>query len=347
MHRALSRLLGGLKRSSSQKDASGVSGNVMLSADILHEPTLGLDTSIAAGANQRPEYSAPLWLLQPPASSDIPWKWEVPSLVKPVSQLCTGEQLEDAAFLDMCSTLQLVPAKHRKLWEFAYIVAALDYYGKLKPGSRLLGFGVGTEPLPGHFASRGAFVTASDAPIDITIDGWHTTNQHSTSVEQLFNPNIVSRHVFDRNVEFRPIDMNNIPADAVGYDGCWSSCALEHLGGIDAGLNFIENSLNTLNVGGLAVHTTEFNLSSNTDTLSAKTICLFRRRDMERLIVRLTKAGHEVMPLNLYPGSPPEDGFVDVPPYGLPHLKLQVASYVSTSFGIIVRKGTGGSPSRT
>tara|TARA_Y100001968_G_C19337342_1_gene707622 strand:+ start:1038 stop:1160 length:123 start_codon:yes stop_codon:yes gene_type:complete len=37
---------------------------------------------------------------------------------------------------------------------------------------------------------------------------------------------------------------------------------IEHLDGISKGLDFLINSAEKLNVGGIAVHITEFNLSS-------------------------------------------------------------------------------------
>ena len=40
---------------------------------------------------------------------------------------------------------------------------------------------------------------------------------------------------FDQLVTFRPVDMTAIPDDLAGFDFCWSSCALEHLGSLAAG----------------------------------------------------------------------------------------------------------------
>lgn len=102
-----------------------------------------------------------------------------------------------------------------------------------------------------------------------------------------------------------------------------------------------EQSLKTLRPGGLAVHTTEFNLSSNDATFEHPTLSLFRKRDIEDLYARLIAAGHKVWPLNLHPGTGPADAHIDLPPYGTPHLKLEVASYVTTSIGLVVEKGGG------
>ena len=123
------------------------------------------------------------------------------------------------------------------------------------------------------------------------------------------------------------------------YDFCWSSCSLEHLGSIDAGLRFIERSLDTLKPGGIAVHTTEFNLTSDTRTIKKGGTVLFRRRDVEEFARRTTKAGHEVLPITFDQGDQPEDQIVDVPPYAADiHFKLALGQYVTTSFGLAIRK---------
>jgi SAM-dependent methyltransferase len=144
---------------------------------------------------------------------------------------------------------------------------------------------------------------------------------------------------FDRLVQFEPVDMNNIPPHLKNFDFCWSACCFEHLGSIEHGLNFVEQSLKTLRPGGLAVHTTEFNLSSNEATLEIPTLSLFRKRDIEALYGRLIAAGHKVWPLNLHPGTGPADEHIDLPPFGSPHLKVAVRAYATTSIGLVIEKG--------
>ena len=58
----------------------------------------------------------------------------------------------------------------------------------------------------------------------------------------------------------------------------WSSCSLEHLGSISHGIEFILNSLKCLKQHGVAVHTTEFNLSSNEETLNEKIVASLEKR---------------------------------------------------------------------
>jgi len=284
-------------------------------------------------------YEAPLFLLAPPASPLVPHRFEPPTLADPVSQLCTEAQLAEPAYAEWRTVLELPEWPHRKMWEFAWVAAVLRKAGMLRPGSRALGFGVGGEPLPALLARHGVQVLATDAPPDI-IDGhgWDSTGQHATSLDPLRRPGIVPNDVFDQRVAFQPADMNAIPASLAGFDACWSSCAFEHLGSIEHGLRFVEASLATLRPGGIAVHTTEFNLASNDATFEAPQLSLFRKRDIEALLQRLAEAGHRPWPLNLHPGTGPMDQHIDLPPYSLPHLKLKVAGYAVTSIGLVVQK---------
>jgi hypothetical protein len=231
-------------------------------------------------------------------------------------------------------------ALHRKLWEFVYICQGLHERGLLAEGRKGVGFGVGGETLPALFASLGCEILATDIDVaEAAAAGWAATDQHAASREALRRPDLCSDEVFDRLVSFRTCDMNAVPRSIREFDFCWSACALEHLGSIEKGLAFVERSLDCLKPGGFAIHTTEFNVSSNTATVDHEGTVLFRRQDLERLSKRLSVAGHKVAPLNFDPGAGVIDNYVDVAPYkAQPHLKLALLGYVSTSYGIIVQK---------
>lgn len=230
---------------------------------------------------------------------------------------------------------------HRKLWEFVFISQALWERGVCVSGRRGLGFGVGREPLTAFFASEGVSVTATDlAPDGKVVAGWEATNQHADSKEALRNPVVCPDEVFDRNVQFRFCDMNAVPDDLVGFDFCWSACALEHLGSIEKGLAFIERSIDCLAPGGWAVHTTEYNVFSDEETVDNQGTVLFRKRDLEQLASRLRAKGHEVTEMDWSPGEGAVDRYLDLPPYRHdPHLKMMLKGFATTSIGIIVRKG--------
>ena len=135
--------------------------------------------------------------------------------------------------------------------------------------------------------------------------------------------------------------MNDISDSLTEYDFCWSSCAFEHLGSIQNGIDFFINSVEkTLKVGGVACHTTELNLTSDIDTLETGGCVLYRKRDLVQLSAALEERGHWVEPLRIEPGDLPPDYLVDIPPYASnPHLKVLLAPYVTTSVGIFARRG--------
>ncbi|WP_407049958.1 methyltransferase domain-containing protein [Methyloraptor flagellatus] len=235
------------------------------------------------------------------------------------------------------------PKYLRKQWEFVYIAQALYERGLLAPGRKGLGFGVGREPLPALFASFGAEVVATDQSLEGAIRaGWINSNEHSTDLSALNDRGICTDRMFSELVKFAEADMNEIsPAFDGGFDFCWSACSLEHLGSLDHGLNFIKNSVKTLKPGGIAIHTTEFNLSSNTDTIEHRDLSVYRRQDMERLIAELEAEGHQPEPFDWSLGDGFAEMVVDLPPYGRgePHIRLRLGDFDCTSIGIIVKRG--------
>lgn len=292
-----------------------------------------------APVSEAPEFRVPLFLMRPSRYPALKWQFRTPSLAAPVSQLCTASQFAEPAYAAWCDVIKEPPRHHRKQWEFCWILASMAHAKVLRPGKRVLGFGVGREPLPSAFALRGMHVMATDAPPDLVgSDAWATTSQYAEGLMALHHPRIVDEATFRARVEFRHVDMNAIPSDLRGYDACWSSCSLEHLGSIEAGLTFIEASLETLAPGGRAFHTTEFNLGSDEDTLNEPALAFFRRRDIEELMDRLAAKGHHVWAFNTHPGHEPLDAYVDAPPYADPHLKLMALNHVVTSVGIAVRR---------
>ncbi len=233
---------------------------------------------------------------------------------------------------------------HRKRWEFAFIAEHLNRAGVLVQGAKGIGFGVGTEPLPALFASKGCSILATDAPPGAADPGWEATNQWSTGIARLLRPKLISDELFRETVRFAFCDMASIPDDYInGFDFCWSACCFEHLGSLERGADFVVESIEkTLRPGGIACHTSELNVSSNVDTIESGVTVLYRLQDIEDLIARLESRGHEVLKLPFEPGLSYIDHLVDVPPYSSEvHLKMRVGAFVTTSFGLVVRRGSG------
>lgn len=252
------------------------------------------------------------------------------------SSNCIARDFYHPDFTEFCRLGQMDIVLHRKMWEHAFVYDRLKKYGALTAGNRGLVFGVGHEFMPSLFARLGIDITATDSPHE---GGW--TGEHSTSLEQLFFGNLIDRATFERRVRFETCDMNAIPDHLVDYDFCWSSCAFEHLGSLQHGCDFIINSVEkTLKIGGVACHTTELNMSSDVETLEHPKISIYRKSDLQRLCNTLEERGHIVEPLRIEPGDLLPDYLIDVPPFSNdPHLKLMFGEYVTTSVGIVVRRG--------
>lgn len=257
------------------------------------------------------------------------------------SCLCTQAQLESPAFRWWADQLREVHRPHRKLWEFCFIAQALFERGLLAPGMRGLGFAVGREPLPALFAGFGCDVVATDLHPDKSDPEWVQGNQHAAGLDALRRPAICPDAELDRRVTFRFADMTAIPADLTGFDFVWSSCAFEHLGSIHRGKRFIDRMVGCLKPGGVAVHTTEYNVGSNFWTVWRGGAVIYRRRDFTAMAARLTAAGHQMEPVEYDTGDGPADRHVDEPPYPQEvHLKLRLMGHVSTSAGLIIRAGS-------
>jgi hypothetical protein len=262
----------------------------------------------------------------------------VPSFTHPVSQGCTYAQMRSPEYRRWCEVLRIPDVAHRKLWEWCYILQVLTRAGMAAPGRRGVGFGVGIEPVTAFLAGRGCTVLATDLPTEAAVAaGWTATNQHATRLEDLDANQLCPPEDFRARVSFAEMDMNAIPADLGGFDFAWSSCALEHLGDLDAGLRFFDRAIECLVPGGVGVHTTEYNVSSDDATMEAGHSVLYRRRDLEALVRRTRAKGHD-MRITFALGDAPQDLHVDLAPYSDVHIRTKSEGFVHTSFGLIVRR---------
>jgi 2-polyprenyl-3-methyl-5-hydroxy-6-metoxy-1,4-benzoquinol methylase len=267
--------------------------------------------------------------------------WNAPLVC--TSQLCNQEFFGLPLYQYWVNMIKEEPILYRKQWEFVYIIQTLYENGMLLPGKKGLGFGCGTEPLPALFASCGCEILATDLDLtEANAKKWVDSNQNTMNkAENLNNRAICPSAQFRELVKFQPINMNDIPKELYGqFDFNWSACAVEHIGGMEKSISFLIDNLKTLKSGGVAVHTSEFNLSSDTDTCLHPDCFIFRKQDVEKTAAALRSLGHEVFPLNFKVGTYIADNFIDYPPYlkNAAHLRLELSGFVSTSFGLIVRK---------
>ncbi len=274
-----------------------------------------------------------------PVAPGVPEVFGEPRLARPVSQVCTESQFYEPAYRYWCGQFREAPRTHRKQWEFCYILQVLSVRGKLSPEFRGLGFGVGEEPLAAVFAARGVEVTATDLAVEQAAEvGWAQSGQHAKMLGDLNRRGICPADQFATRVRFETADMKAISAAFQNYDFTWSACALEHLGSLADGQDFILESLRTLRPGGVAVHTTEFNVDNDGDTLDRGGTVLFRRRDIKAILEKAIALGYRCS-ANWNLGAGRLDTYVDLPPYSQDeHLKLSIEPYVTTSIGLVFEK---------
>ena len=257
------------------------------------------------------------------------------------SELCKAKDFTTEWYKRWCVEIDEDPRMHRKQWEYVYILQSLWERNCIKPESRGLAFAVGSEPLPAVLANHGCKITATDIhPEQGKILGWENGDQLCFGLETLNRRNLCDEELFRRSVVYRAVDMNEIPGDLIDFDFNWSSCSFEHLGSISKGMRFLKKQLTTLKPGGWAIHTTEFNISSDDLTLdNDPNTVIFRKKDIEYVIDALRMEGHFVEELDFSLGGLPEDYHVDLYPYKEDiHLRLQLDKYVVTSIGLIIQK---------
>ena len=233
---------------------------------------------------------------------------------------------------------------HRKMWEWLFIAEALRERGLLAPGRSGLGFGVGQEPLVALFADAGCDVVATDQPHGSAVaTGWTDSELEWAGGLENLNPHgLCPDELFVRRFRYRAVDMNAHPhRPAAASTSPGPRAPSSTWGPWAPGRTSWWWPMACLRPGGVAVHTTEFLVSSEDDTVEAGGTVFYRRRDIEALVERLRRAGHDI-DMDYRLGDTPEDRHVDVAPYTDVHLRTQLAGYVTTSVALVVTKGAGG-----
>lgn len=229
---------------------------------------------------------------------------------------------------------------HNKFWQNAAIIQAISERGNLKKHQKALGFGVGNERVPSLLSKYKVYVTATDqnpefAPAQVWDNG-----QLAHGLESLNSFGICDMNIFREYVNYEVADMNKIKAKFKNqFDIVWSNCALGHLGNIENGLKFIENSVDCLKPGGVAVHTTEVNVLSDTSTLDTGGTVIFRYKDLEKIFFKLRSKGFVCEPLVFNFGSKKMDKLISFEPFGGNNLlKIQVQGNVLSQIVLIISR---------
>jgi hypothetical protein len=230
--------------------------------------------------------------------------------------------------------------RSNKFWQNAAICQALADRGALFRGSHGIGFGVGQERLPAVFAKRGVNVTATDQDFRKQKAQAWSEAELAIGLESLNRAGITSDKTIQEHISYQPLDMTTIPKRFYEvYDFAWSNCALGHLGSIEKGLLFIEDSLKCLKPGGVAAHTTEVNILSNDATVDSGGTVIFRLKDIYTLMQRLTAQGYICSPLRLNLGGSSDDNRISMrPTFGNDFSKIQYEGHLLTQVILIIQK---------
>jgi SAM-dependent methyltransferase len=265
------------------------------------------------------------------------------------SQAVSAAQCDDSTYLEWFRLLTGVSESelnpyNRKTWEWAYIAEAVVQAGLMKPGRTALGFGVGNEPLPAVFVSRGLNVVATDQGAE-SGDRWASTGELMTGLSGLFRSGLITDEELASHVEVRNVDMNNVPPDLGTFDVIWSSCVIEHLGSPARGLEFVLESCRLLAPGGIAVHTTELELTRRGNTADYGNCAVYRLVDLREFAKRLSDVDCTSNFNFTVPMDTSEDRWISLvavegesAPSDIAHLKLAIGESVSTSFGLLIRR---------
>jgi hypothetical protein len=219
----------------------------------------------------------------------------------------------------------------RKLWEAVSVLQAFYEAGVLRPGARVLGFGVGDEALPSYLASIGLEVVATD------MSG-------VTDPDHCWKPSFLDRDRFDALVEVSDVDIRRLDDKTLrGFDACWSCGVLDALADHEQATDAAILTMDTLKPGGVAVHVTEYAFANDQPESHSGALC-FPRVFFEKLAEKLDGRGHRTAPLGFGLGDQPLDGYVDTEPFGdgmvagvsAPHLKIRIGGELRTSFALTV-----------
>jgi hypothetical protein len=289
----------------------------------------------------RPNYRLPLFLLRPPEDPAIPFRFAAPTLDKPVCQLCTAGQLAEPAMAEIMAALGTPHDRGRRAWENAYVVAALAEAGIIAEGKRVLALDCGRSRIPALLAARGVTVLASDPPgtevPEAVGDDPEARARHH--LLGMLYPDVAVLDEFEALVDWREVDPHAIPPDLAGsFDALFSVGTMPLAGSLELALSVLTSSLAALKPGGIAVHTLEFSLASNTAIVSNARLSVLRRIDLERLATSLAAEGHSLAPLCFHPGDAEEDEEITSGPAKRLLPKRRFGAHMVGLFGVIVRK---------
>jgi hypothetical protein len=221
-----------------------------------------------------------------------------PSLADPVTQVATNDQLREPAAAGWMARLRPQGRSGVEHWRKVYTLQALRRYGMLEAGAIGLGFEPSPSGVPAALATLGTRVVAA----------FPTRTGHPLNPEllkrDLYGRAPCDQAVFDQNVEARVLSWRRLPEDLVNFDFIWSAHANERLYSVAAATQFVEEVMQCLRPGGLAVHTFSYDLRPGGGSVESTERVLLNQGDVERIALLLVSRGHEVAQFKISAADP-------------------------------------------
>jgi SAM-dependent methyltransferase len=181
-------------------------------------------------------------------------------MTSPGSKLCDVADWFEPELPDLILTeLRELPRFHRKQWEFGMILRELRARHLLQGGGRGLSMGGGRERLLYAVGRHVGRLVVTDL-----YDGASTWAEARTDDPDDFVRSCKPFPVDDARIEARRMDMRQLEFEAAAFDFCYSSCAIEHIGGHDDFLRHLAEAHRVLRDGGVYVLTTELHYGPET-----------------------------------------------------------------------------------
>ena len=180
--------------------------------------------------------------------------------MRTLSKVCDGADWSDPELSGVIAgDLRELARFHRKQWEFAMILLALRRGGVLHPDAVGLSMGSGKERLLYAVAQHVQRVVATDL-YDLQTE-WETA--HTQDPDRYIKED-KPFPVDDAKLQGLRMDMRSLDFEDRTFDFCYSSCAIEHIGGRDDFLKHLAEVYRVLKDGGIYALTTELHYGPET-----------------------------------------------------------------------------------
>ena len=208
----------------------------------------------------------------------------MPSTTRSLSRVCHRADWDDAGLVALMEAIaptgSAATLKHRKAWELALGVRALDRGGVLREDAYGLSVGAGHEPVLYYLTNRCRWIFATD------VYGEGDFAVHESSGRMLIDPDIFAPYPYRRRrLTVAYMDALDLRFEDGTFDFVVSFGSIEHFGGIAAAERSLAEMSRVLKPGGVAFVTTELVVDGGEhESIPEYSIELFSPRTLTDLV---------------------------------------------------------------